>query len=149
MEIHGDHRFASPRSLVWQLLLDPGVLRQAIPGCERFEVIAPGWYKVAARIGVAAIKGQYAGTVRVIDEEPERAYGLVFEGAGTPGTARATATVTLEDDATGGTIVRYRGDIVAGGGIARLGGRVLASAARLLIGQFFRAMDEQARQRTA
>ncbi|GAB4327882.1 MAG: hypothetical protein Kow0010_11570 [Dehalococcoidia bacterium] len=149
MEIHGEHRFASPRSLVWQLLLDPAALRRAIPGCERFEEAAPGRYDVAVRIGIAAIKGRYAGTVRVVDEEPEHSYGLVFDGAGKPGTARATATVTLEDDAAGGTIVRYRGDVAAGGGIARLGGRVLASAARLLIGQFFRAMDEQVRQRTA
>lgn len=148
MEIRGDHRFASPRPLVWQLLLDPDALREAIPGCERVEETAPGRYEVAARVGIAAIKGRYAGTVRVVGKEPERSYTLVFEGGGAPGVARATAAVVLEDDPGGGTIVRYQGDIAAGGGIARLGARVLANAARLLIGQFFREMEKQARQRT-
>lgn len=147
MEINGDYRFASPRSLVWQLLLDPDALRRAIPGCERLEQTAPGQYEISARIGIAAIKGRYAGTARIVDQKREQWYRMVFEGAGQPGTVRATASVTLEDDVAG-TIVRYEGDISAGGGIARLGGRVVTGAARLLIGQFFKAMEKQARERT-
>jgi carbon monoxide dehydrogenase subunit G len=148
MEIAGDHRFRAPRELVWQLLLDPAAIRAALPGCERFVETGPGVYEVTLRVGLAAIKGAYSGTFRVSDQQPPDSYRLAAHGSGKPGGVRGEATLRLA--ASGGdTVVQYAGDVSAQGGIARLGSRLLLGTARLLIGQFFKAMEKQVDARAA
>lgn len=148
MKIEGEHEFAGPRELVWELLLDPAVLAATLPGAERFEEVAPDAYDVTMRAGIAAVRGLYTGRVEVSERAPVESYRLRIDGAGKPGGARADARVTLEE-AGAGTLVRYAADVRARGTIARLGGRLLGGVARLLIGQFFRAIEARVNERAA
>lgn len=142
MKIEGERAFAGSRELLWELLLDPAVLAASLPGVERFEETAPDAYDVTMRAGIAAVRGLYTGRVEVAERVPVESYRLRIDGSGKPGGARADALVTLEE-AGAGTLVRYAAEVRARGAIARLGGRLLGGVARLLIGQFFRAIEEQ------
>lgn len=146
MEISGEHHFNAPRELVWDALLDAAAIESAIPGCERFEATAPDAYDVTLKVGIAAIKGTYAGEVRVADEQPCDSYRLIVSGNGRPGSVQGEATLTLSDN-TAGTVVRYHGTVRAQGAIARVGSRLLAGTAKLLIGQFFKGMDAEVQRR--
>lgn len=148
MKIEGEHEFAGPRELLWELLLDPAVLAATLPGAERFEEVAPDTYDVTMRAGIAAVRGLYTGRVEVSERAPAESYRLRIDGAGKPGGARADARVTLEEAGVG-TLVRYTADVRARGAIARLGGRLLGGVARLLIGQFFRAIEARVNERAA
>lgn len=148
MDISGDHRFPAPRAIVWDMLLDPGAIKAAMPGCERFEPTGPETYDITLRVGIAAIKGTYAGTVRVTDRNPRDSYRLVVSGSGKPGSVQGDAVLSLSDEG-GNTLVRYSGGVKAQGAIARLGSRLLGGAAKLMIGQFFKAMEKQVSQRVA
>lgn len=148
MKIEGEREFAGPRELVWELLLDPAVLAATLPGVERFEEVAPDAYDVTMRAGIAAVRGLYTGRVEVSERAPAESYRLRIDGAGKPGGARADARVTLEEAGVG-TLVRYAADVRARGAIARLGGRLLGGVARLLIGQFFRAIEARVNERAA
>ncbi len=148
MELAGEHRFRAPRQAVWRALLDPEALREAIPGCERLERIGEDAYAVTLKVGIAAIKGTYTGTVRIADQQPETSYRMMVTGEGKPGSVEGEAELQLSDDGDG-TLVRYRGDVRARGAIARLGSRLLTGAAKLLIGQFFKGMESQLDQRAA
>lgn len=148
MEISGEHRFQAPRSAVWGALLDPQALQASMPGCERFEPTGPETYDITIKVGIAAIKGTYSGTVKVTDRNPQDSYRLAVTGSGKPGSVQGDATMTLTDDGPG-TLVRYKGDVKAQGAIARLGSRLLGGAAKLMIGQFFKAMEKQVEQRVA
>jgi uncharacterized protein len=99
-------------------------------------------------VGIAAIKGTYSGTVEVTDRNPEEAYRLAVTGRGNPGSVQGSANMALIDDGAG-TLVRYTGNVTAQGAIARLGSRLLGGAAKLMIGQFFRAMEKHIGQRVA
>ena len=147
MEIQGEQRFSAPRAVVWEMLLDPKALQAAMPGCERFVEVAPSSYDVTIKIGIAAIKGTYSGNVQLRDPQARDSYRLVVSGSGKPGSVQGDATLTLGDDGAG-TLVRYAGEVKAQGALARLGSRLLAGAAKLLIGQFFKAMEKQVAQRT-
>ncbi len=148
MKIEGEHEFEGSRALIWDLLLDPAVLAAALPGVERFEEIAPDTYAVTMRIGMASVRGAYTGRVEVAERAPFDSYRLRIEGAGKPGGAKADAFVELVE-AGGNTTVSYHADVRARGTIARLGGRLLGGVARLLIGQFFRAIEQQVNDRAA
>ena len=147
MEISGEHQFKSPREAVWQALLDPKALQASMPGCEKFEEVGPQSYDLTIKVGIAAIKGTYSGNVQVKDPVENEGYRLVVQGTGTPGRVQGEATLALSDDA-GGTLVKYTGEVKAQGAIARLGSRLLGGAAKLMIGQFMKAMEKQVEGRT-
>ena len=149
MEISGEHRFKAPRGVVWELLLDPKALEAAMPGCEEFVEIAPESYRVTIRVGMAAIKGTYSGTVTVADQQPQDSYRLKVAGSGKPGSVQGDAKMALHDGpGPDETTVRYTGEVKAQGVIARAGSRVLGGAAKLMIGQFFKSMEKQVSART-
>jgi len=147
VEIAGEHRFQAPRSAVWQALLDPRALQASMPGCEKFEEVGRDSYDLTIRVGIAAIKGTYSGNVRVADTRPEDSYRLIVSGSGKPGSVQGDATMTLIADGEA-TLVHYTGEVKAQGAIARMGSRLLSGAAKLMIGQFFKAMEKQVGQRT-
>lgn len=120
-----------------------------MPGCERFEAVGPESYDLTIKVGIAAIKGTYSGNVKVTDRNPEDSYRLLVAGSGKPGSVQGDATMSLSDEAGGGTLVRYTGEVKAQGAIARLGSRLLGGAAKLMIGQFMKGMEKQVEQRVA
>jgi carbon monoxide dehydrogenase subunit G len=147
MEISGEHRFAAPRDVVYQALLDPKALQDSMPGCEKFEEVGPSSYDLTIKVGISAIKGTYSGNVKVAEPVENQSYRLIVAGSGKPGSVQGDAAMVLSDDGNG-TLVRYTGDVKAQGAIARLGSRLLGGAAKLMIGQFFKGMEKQVEQRT-
>jgi hypothetical protein len=148
VEVAGEQRFNAPRQVVWEMLLDPKALQAAMPGCEKFEEVGPQSYDLTIRVGISAIKGTYSGNVKVSDAVAPESYRLIVSGSGKPGSVQGDAAMILSDDGAG-TLVRYIGEVKAQGAIARLGSRLLAGAAKLMIGQFFKAMEKQVGDRVA
>ena len=142
MEVSGDHAFKASRANVWRALLDPAALKASMPGCEKFEEVGPNSYDLTIRVGIAAIKGTYTGNVTVADPVENQSYRLVVHGTGKPGRVEGDATLRLSDDG-GGTLVKYSGEVKAQGAISRLGSRLLGGAAKLMIGQFMKSMEDQ------
>jgi carbon monoxide dehydrogenase subunit G len=126
---------------VWQAINDPAVLVRTIPGCELLEVTAPDRYRVVVSAGVAAIRGTYSGEVALHDQQVPTSFVLTASGAGAPGTVRTDVAVTLTDDGSGGTRLRYDADAEIGGVIAGVGQRMLTAVAKKTAGEFFAAVD--------
>jgi len=147
MDVSGEQRFKAPRQLVWEMLLDPVALKACIPGCETLVEVSPGSYRLTARVGIAAVKGVYGGTVTIADAVEPESYRLITTADGAPGGAQGTARITLTETG-GGTTVHYVAEMKAQGGLARLGGPLLAGTAKIMAGQFFKAMERLVEQRS-
>ena len=141
MKLEGSYEVPVPRERVYAAFLDPEVLRQAIPGCEKLEAIGNGEYKATMKIGVAAVKGTFEGKVRLLDKKAPDSYRLAAEGSGGPGFVRADTLITLSD-AEGGTRVSYSADVQIGGLIAGVGQRMLGGVSKMMADQFFNRMTE-------
>ncbi len=142
MEITGEHRFAGPRPLLYRMLLDPEVLAATLPGVESFDLVDPDTYESSMRVGIAAVRGTYQGRVEVLERVPNESFRLRIEGAGRPGGGTADARIQLEESGAE-TVMRYRAEVRARGTIARLGNRLMGGAARLLIGQFCKEIEQR------
>ena len=143
MELSGEHTFAAPREQVWRLLLDPDVLRQCLPGCERLETTGPDEYEATMKIGVGMVRGTFTGRVRISDKrEPER-YRMLVEGSGTQGQVSGDGELRLAEE-NGQTRVSYSGTANVRGSIARVGARMMQPAARMVVGQFFKCLESKA-----
>jgi uncharacterized protein len=143
MEISGEHRFAAPRTRVWELLLDPGTLQQCLPGAEELVEVGPDEYEARMKIGVAAIRGTYQGRVKIEDRDEPNSYRMAVEGKGPAGQISGTARMELSDDGDG-TLVNWSGTANVRGTLARVGGRVMQPAAKMIVGQFFNCLEGKA-----
>ena len=141
MKLEGSHDIPVPRERVWAAFLDPEVLRQAIPGCEKLDAIGDGEYKVTLKIGVAAVKGTFEGKVRLFDMKPPESYRMAVEGSGGPGFIRGETQIALSD-ADGGTRVSYTADVQVGGLIAGVGQRMIGGVSKMMADQFFNKMSQ-------
>jgi carbon monoxide dehydrogenase subunit G len=141
MKIEGSADIPAPREKVWAAFLDPDILAQALPGCEKLEAIGPNEYKATMKIGVAAIKGTFEGKVKLSDLEPPNRYRMAVEGSGGPGFVRGDAGMQMSD-VDGGTKVSYDADVQVGGLIASVGQRMLGGVTKMMLDQFFTKMTE-------
>jgi len=128
---------------VWAVITDPAVLARTIPGCETLEQVGDDEYKMNVSVGVGAIRGTYAGEVKLTDQLRPSSYVMHASGAGAPGNARATVTINLEPADGGKTNLTYSADAVIGGPVAGVGQRMITGVAKRMAGQFFKAIDAE------
>jgi carbon monoxide dehydrogenase subunit G len=144
MKIEGSYTIRGNRARVWWLLTSPEVLQRCLPGCDSLEANEDGSYDMILKAGVGSIKGVYKGTTRLDDvNEPEH-YRMTVEAKGSAGFVKGEGVLDLieQDDQTQ---VNYVGDVSVGGTIASVGQRMINSTAKMMAGQFFAAIDAEAK----
>jgi carbon monoxide dehydrogenase subunit G len=141
MKIEGSHEIPAPRGRVWDAFLDPALLKQAMPGCEKLEAVGEDEYKATMKIGIAAVKGTFEGKVRLSDKKQPDTYRMAVEGSGGPGFVRGEAHISLSDTPEG-TRVDYNADVQVGGLIAGVGQRLLGGVSKMMADQFFGRMSD-------
>lgn len=142
MNLDGSAVLHAEPERVWAVITDPAVLARTIPGCETLEQTGDDEYRMNVTVGVGAVRGTYAGEVRLADKEHPKSYVMHASGAGGPGNVRARVTISLEphDD---GTTLTYSADAVVGGAVAGVGQRMMTGVAKRMAGQFFKAIDDE------
>jgi uncharacterized protein len=143
MELVGEHTFNAPRQQVWDFLLDPNVLQQCLPGCEKLDKLGEDEYAATMKIGIAMIKGTFSGKVKITDKVEPESYTMEVEGSGPQGQVSGVGKLELVE-AEGKTTVKYHGDAQVRGTIARVGARMVQPAARQIVGQFFGCLEGKA-----
>lgn len=137
MDISGSYTLYAPRERVWAALLDPDMLKQTIPGCERLDKQGEDTFLLRLNIGVASVKGIYDGTLRLSDLHLPERYHMTVDGKGARGLLHGDGTLSLEARDPNTTVVSYSGQAQLGGPIAGVGMRVAGGAANMLIKAYF------------
>src|SRR5262245_22627772 len=140
MKIDGQFAFEGISALdLWSFLTDATRIAECLPGCEKLQQTGEGTYDLQLRFGVGAISGVFSGSIRLHDLQPTSEYQMTVNGSGAPGFVKGQGTVQLTPD-DAGTLLRYSGEVSAGGPIASLGQRMIGGAARMAIDQFFKCV---------
>ena len=145
MKISNTLLIPAPRPVIWALLHDPEVLRRTIPGCQSFQAQEGGVYAAELSVGVGPIRGRFSGTVTLTDDRDLEAYTMALQGQGPTGFVNGEGLITLTDD-EGGTRISIEGDAQIGGTLAQIGSRMLETVVRILMGQFFDAIRDEAKR---
>jgi carbon monoxide dehydrogenase subunit G len=142
VDLQGTYSFDQPANLVWNQLIDPEVVGGCLPGCSGLEPIGNDTYRVKLAMTVAAISGNYEGTVAIVDKQAPRSYRLIVDGHGRSGFVRGEARLELGEEQNK-TIVTVYGSAEVGGLIARVGQRMLASVAKMMMDRFFNCLQSK------
>jgi carbon monoxide dehydrogenase subunit G len=145
MKMHGTYTLPAPIDQVWVFLMDPEAIAKVMPGCEQLEEIGPDTYRATLKLGIAAVKGTYAGSVQLLDKTPPTSYRMLIDGSGTPGFVKGEAAVALtgQDEQT---VLTYTADIQVGGLIANVGQRMIGGVAKLIVNQSLKKLGEELAQ---
>ncbi len=147
MKLEGSHVLPGPREKMYALLTDPAVLKRCVPGCQRLDATGPDAYATTLEAGIGPVKGVFEGSIRLADATPPERFDMIVEGKGKQGFVKGRGSIVLEvpDGAAPTTRVQYTGDVQVGGTIASVGQRMVGSAAKVMAGQFFAAMEAEAK----
>ena len=132
---------AAPET-VWNTLLDPAALVAIIPGCHSLDQIAENEYRATVSLGVGPVRGRFEASVKLSDLDAPRMATLSGGLDGPLGSAAGSGRVSLEP-APEGTRVGYTYEVRISGKVAAIGGRMLESASRILVQQFFERLAAQ------
>ena len=143
MKIEGSYSIPGPRDKVWALLQNPSVLQGAIPGCDELKPEGDGLFRTKLCAGLAAIRGNVEGEIRLQDVRAPEHYRLSVSGKGMGSFVNGWANLDLVE-AQGGTEVRYEGEVSVGGMIVAVGNRMIEVAVRKALTDFFDRIKEQA-----
>ncbi len=142
MKLSGTYLLPGRPEQVWDLLNDPDRLAKCLPGCERLEPDGPDRYRAVIKFGLAAITGNYSGSVELAEKKAPRSLRLKLEGKGTPGFVNGEGRLELAEK-HGQTELRYSGEVQVGGLIASVGQRMIEGAARKILQQFLESAAAQ------
>ncbi|MCY4579653.1 MAG: carbon monoxide dehydrogenase subunit G [Chloroflexi bacterium] len=142
MKVEGTFTIDAEREKVWDMLMSPDTLAGCIPGCESFEPVDDDTYNVKMRVGVAAVRGNYTGSVSIADRQHLESYRMVVQGRGRGGSVRGEGLLTFTD-IEDGTQVGVVGDAQVTGVVARVGQRLMGNASRMLMNQFFNCLKSK------
>lgn len=136
MKLEGSYSIAAPPDRVWKALLDPAVLQQVIPGCEKLTAKGENRYSAVVKAGVGHIKGTFNNDVAISDIDPGRAYTLTSHAQAPMGFVDGKGRVELVADGAN-TTINFSGDLKAGGALAAIAGRLFEAAAQKNINDMF------------
>ena len=148
MKISGSYTLPVARERTYELLQDPDILAQCMPGTDHLAKIGPDEYEMKMKMVISAVQGLFAGKIRVADQKPPAQFRLLVEGSGKVGFLKGDGVLTLVTSdaliADPSTDVHYDGEVQVGGVIAGVGQRLLDTTAKLVIRKFFEKLTELA-----
>ena len=148
MKINGTYTFPASAETVWDLLLDPQVLLQVIPGLESVDVKPDGEILATAMVGVGPVKGRFTGTLRLLDQQKPTHVRIVGEGKGGPGFMKGTCIIDAAEQGDT-TVINYQAEIQIGGPLATVGQRLVDAATNSIMQQGFDRFNRALTERRA
>lgn len=137
MEMSGDQIIPASRERVWDMLNDPAVLKDCIPGCTQIDGSADDGYTATVKQAIGPIKATFHAEIALSNQVHPESFTITGNGkGGIAGFAKGGADVRL-DEVEGGTKLSYAVQAQVGGKLAQLGSRLIDSTARKLAEQFF------------
>jgi uncharacterized protein len=146
MDFSGTYTFQAEREAVWNLMMNPDAIAKALPGVDEFipmEGEENAW-NVKLKVSLAAVNGNYAGTIRMSEQEPPSQYRLTVNGEGQQSVIGGSVLIKMDyDEAKKETLLKWDADANISGKLARIGQRVIKAAANMMSNRFFSNLAQQ------
>lgn len=146
MDIKHKHQFKDLSAQeIWDTIQNPEVLKAVLPGCRVFEEVGEEQYEAVLGINMGPIKGEFTADVEQVDKKEPTSYRLLVKAKGKPGEIDADAKMILEENEKG-TELNCEADVAVTGLLATIGQRMVGGVAKVILGQFFKDIEKQAKK---
>jgi hypothetical protein len=146
VKLEGSVTLPAESEKVWTLLLDPTFLAEILPGCRELQQSGEDQFTGILEAKVGPIGSAYTTKFSILEKKPPESYRLQLEGSGKGGFVRADTFITLQANGAQ-TVMNYSGEASIGGTIAKIGQRLVESAAKMIIDKGFKTLREKVAER--
>jgi len=104
MDVSGSQKVKAHRTVVFDALLNPEILKKSVPGCESAEFVdfpAGRQLKLTVSPGIPGLKGPYNVFLQTGEVIALTRVVLIAEPTSSLGSIKATCVIDLTDDAAG------------------------------------------------
>lgn len=145
MDVSGSQKVKAHRTVVFDALLNPEILKKSVPGCESAEFVdfpAGRQLKLTVSPGIPGLKGPYNVFLQTGEVIALTRVVLIAEPTSSLGSIKATCVIDLTDDAAG-TNLSYNAHAEMDGKIAATPNIVVKGAVKVALDQFFKNFEKQ------
>lgn len=136
MKLDGSYKLKVKKEIVWKALNNPNILKQCIPGCEKFEKETETIFNATATNQIGPMNATFSGRVTLTNIQDNKSYTLTGEGQSSVGFVNGSADVKLSEENEITTLF-YSVNVNVGGKIAQLGSRLIDGVAKKMSDYFF------------
>lgn len=147
MKLEGEYTFNGSRQEVWDLLQDPDILANSLPGAKNMRKINDDEYQGEMVVKVGPLNGAFTANIKLKDKVQPKSYTMLVESKGNVGFANGTAKIELVENEEKSTLMKYTAELQVGGRLASVGQRMLDTVGRSLTRQGLEAMNHALKAR--
>ena len=137
LQYSGEETIAASGDAVWAFVTDPEKVGRSFPDVIDVTVHDPTHLDAVVGVSVGPVRGKFKLKAELMPVPAERRIELKISGGGFGSAVDMTASADVVDGGAGATLLRWRGEAIARGPVATVGGRVLDAQAKKLIEQAF------------
>ena len=137
LQYSGEETIAANADAVWAFVTDPDKVGRSFPDVIEVTVHDPTHLEAIVGVSVGPVRGKFKLRAELIPVPVERRVELKISGGGFGSAVDMTAAADVVEADAGMTLLRWRGQAIARGPVATVGGRVLDAQAKKLIEQAF------------
>jgi carbon monoxide dehydrogenase subunit G len=141
MHIEGTYTLLAPPEHVWYGMQDQQILLRTVPGVRQIEALDKHTFAISLTMNQEPFSGNCQGQFTISEQQFPYHYRVALEGTNNQGQFRGEITIHLQarDDST---VVAYTGTIHLTSSGEPIPANLARGAAKLLIQQFFTALND-------
>ena len=135
----------APLQRVWQFIINPELIGNCVPGCEKIEAIDARTYAATVKAGVGPIKVRFKITTSLTQIDEPKHIRMEAKGAdmGKAGSFNQSSDVYLREVSDSETEVAYSSSVTVVGRIALFGDRIMRAQAKKIGEEFIQALKKK------
>lgn len=141
MKLNGTHKFKASSAQVFNAILDPEVLKSAIPGCNSVTYATPSQIEVEVTTPLPGLHGPYGVAIDIADKQAPHSLELRVQAQGRPGSVKAVNKISIADEADG-SLLTYDASAELEGVIAIADNPVSQPIVKNSLNTFFKNLEK-------
>ena len=141
MKLNGTHKFKASSAQVFNAILDPEILKSAIPGCNSVTYATPSQLEVEVTTPLPGLHGPYGVAIDIADKQAPHSLELRVQAQGRPGSMKAVNKISIADEADG-SLLTYDANAELEGLIAAADNPISQPIVKNSLNTFFKNLEK-------
>ena len=141
MKLNGTHKFKASSEQVFQAILNPQVLKSAIPGCDSIDYVDANSLRANITTPLPGLRGPFGIVINIAHREAPSHLELQIQRKGTGGSVNAVSQIDLADEADG-ALLSYNANAELEGPIAIANNPIGQGITKSSLNAFFNNLDK-------
>ncbi len=117
MKLNGTHKYKASSTQVFDAILNPEILKSALPGCNSATYVSPNQIAIEVTTPLPGLRGPFAVTLDIVNRQAPNSLELQVQRKGRGGSVNAIGKINIADEADG-ALLTYEGNAELEGVVA-------------------------------